>query len=342
VSSAPDLPGSAQGPAGSAQGPAGSAQGPASSTPGFPGSASGRDISALIVGASGQVGHHLALAAERRGLEWTGTFHANPLPTLRSLDVREQAAVRSVVRATSPTHLLVPASATNVDGCEQHPEAAYAVNVQGVDHLVQAANEVGAVVVYFSSDYLFDGEHGPYDERAPANPIQRYGLQKLIAEHLVLREAHESLIVRTTVVYGWEPQGKNFIYRLLSCLREDREIAVPADQIGSPTYAPVLADAVWELLAGGARGIVNVVGRELVGRDEFARKAAQVFGFDPTLVRPIATAELAQPAPRPLRAGLRVELAESLLGGMLLGYNDGLRRMLAERSESREGDGFER
>jgi dTDP-4-dehydrorhamnose reductase len=295
------------------------------------------DISALIVGASGQVGHHLALSAERRGQPWMGTFHAHPLPGLLQLDVRDAPAVARAVREAAPRYLLVPASATNVDRCEQDPRAAYAVNVGGVSHLVEAANEAGAVIVYFSSDYVFDGEHGPYDEKVPANPISRYGLQKLIAEHMIMQRAREALIVRTTVVYGWERQGKNFIYRLLDALREGREIAVPSDQIGSPTYAPALADVVFDLLAQDARGVVNVAGRELAGRDEFAREAARVFGADPALVRSITTAELGQPAPRPLRAGLRVEIAERRLGRQMLGYTDGLRQMLAEQPESREG-----
>ena len=300
-------------------------------------SARAGETSALIVGASGQVGYHLSLAAERRGLEWTGTFHAHPQPGLVELDVRDPAAVAQAVRALAPAYLLVPASATNVDGCEQDPQSAFAVNVEGVSHLVDAANEVGAVLVYFSSDYIFDGEHGPYDETAAPNPISRYGLQKLIAEHIVMQRARESLIVRTTVVYGWESQGKNFIYRLLGALREGREITVPADQVGSPTYAPVLADAVFDLLAQEARGVINLAGRTLAGRDEFAREAARVFGGDPGLVRSISTAELGQRAPRPLRAGLGVELAEQRLGRELLGYTDGLRQMLAEQPESQEG-----
>ena len=200
----------------------------------------------------------------------------------------------------------------------------------GVRNLVDAANEIGATLVQFSTDYIFDGLNGPYDEHAAANPISAYGLQKLIAEHLVLQRARRALIVRTTVVYGPEPQGKNFIYRLLAALRRGREVAVPADQIGTPTYAPVLADAVFDLLLTEARGVVNVAGRQLVSRDEFARETARTFGEDPGLVRAVETVELGQAAPRPLRAGLRAESTERRLGRELLGYIDGLQRMSVE------------
>ncbi len=275
-------------------------------------------------------------------MPWTGTFHVHPVPGLRPLDVRDPSAAARLVREIAPGYVLVPASATNVDGCERDGRAAYVVNVDGVSRLVEAANEVGAVVVYFSSDYIFDGASGPYDELAQPNPISRYGLQKLIAEHIVMQRAREWLIVRTTVVYGWEPQGKNFIYRLLAALGEGREIVVPTDQIGSPTYAPTLADGVFDLLAQGARGVVNLAGRTLASRDQFAREAARVFGVDADLVRSTTTAELSQIAARPLRAGLRVESAERRLGREMLGYTDGLRRMSAERSEFRKGAGLER
>lgn len=284
----------------------------------------------MIIGASGQVGHHLALAAESRGLTWSGTFHANPRPGLQMLDVRDAAAVGRMVRAASPAYILVPAAATHVDRCELEAEIAYQVNVAGTSHLVDAANEVGAVIVYFSSDYIFDGADGPYDEHATANPISQYGVQKLSAEHLIAQRAVAALIVRTTVVYGPDPQGKNFIYRLLAALRKGQEIAVPGDQIGTPTFAPALADAVFDLLATGARGVINVAGSDLVTRGEFARAAANVFGEDPALVRSVFTSELHQAALRPLNGGLRSDQAEQRLGRRLPGHLEGLRHLVAE------------
>jgi len=234
------------------------------------------------------------------------------------------------VRAADPAYVLVPAAATHVDRCELEAQMAYEVNVVGTSHLVDAANEVGAVIVYFSSDYIFDGADGPYDERATANPISQYGLQKLSAEHLIAQRATEALIVRTTVVYGPEPQGKNFIYRLLAALHKGQEIAVPVDQVGTPTYAPALADAVFDLLAAGARGVINVAGSELVTREEFALEAARAFGEDPSLVRSVFTSELGQAALRPLNGGLRSDLAEERLGRELPGYVEGLRHLAGE------------
>jgi dTDP-4-dehydrorhamnose reductase len=292
----------------------------------------GRSVSALVVGASGQVGHHLGLAAERRGLPWCGTFNSCPAVGLEQLDMRDAAAVSRMVRRASPEFVIVPAAAANVDRCETAPRETYDVNVRGTSHIVNAANEAEATVVYFSSDFVFDGVTGPYDESEPANPTSQYGLQKLSAEHVVLQRAREAMIVRTTVVYGHEPQRKNFIYRVLASLRSGQRIAVPADQVGTPTYAPALADAVFDLLQAGVRGVINVAGRELVTREEFARAAASAFGEDPALVQPTATAALKQAARRPLNGGLRSEFAERCLGRQLPGYVEGLRRMSTEHA----------
>ena len=290
----------------------------------------------LVIGGSGQVGYHLRHAARQRGVPALGTFHTAASTGLRSLDVRDAQAVHRLVGEIAPSTILMPASATNVDRCEEQPRATYAVNVAGLANVIAAANVAAATLVYFSSDYIFDGREGPYDERSPANPICHYGTQKLIAEHLVLGQARDALIVRTTVVYGWEPQGKNFVNRLLRVLGAGERITVPEDQIGSPTYAPDLADATLELVEDGARGIVDVAGRELVARDEFAREAARVFGHDPALVDGVPTAALGQAAARPLKAGMLVELAERRLGRELVGYTAGLRRMLSERPASQE------
>src|ERR1700760_299655 len=296
-----------------------------------------RGVSALVVGASGQVGHHLGLAAERRGLPWRGTFYSCPAAGLEQLDMRDATAVSQMVRRLSPEFLIVPAAAANVDRCERAPGETYDVNVRGTRNIVDAANEAEATVVYFSSDFVFDGVTGPYDESEPTNPISQYGLQKLSAEHVVLQCAREALIVRTTVVYGHEPQRKNFIYRVLASLRRGQRIAVPDDQVGTPTYAPVLADAVFDLLQAGARGVINVAGRELVTREGFARAAASAFGEGPALVHPTATAALEQAARRPLNAGLRSEFAERCLGRPLPGYLEGLRRMSMESAVEMAG-----
>ncbi|MDB4950373.1 MAG: rmlD 2 [Gemmatimonadetes bacterium] len=280
---------------------------------------------ALVLGASGLVGSHLLRAAAERGHLVVGTSHAQDVPGLVPLDVRDGDAVRKLVRDTGADIVFHAAASPNVDACEADPEGTAAVNVGGVRTAAEAAREVGARMVFFSSDYVFDGERGPYVETDPVNPIQEYGRQKVAAEAVcreVLPDAH--LILRVTVVYGWERQGKNFVARLVRTLSEGGAMRVPADQFGSPTLADDLGDAAWELVDRDARGTFHVAGRDRVDRLAFARAAARAFGLPEGGIQGVTTAELGQRAPRPLNAGMRSGRAEAVIGRPMLGVDAGL------------------
>ena len=197
---------------------------------------------------------------------------------------------------------------------------------------MRSARTLSAKVVYFSSDYIFNGKQGPYKEEDSADPVCVYGLHKVYAEHMVSLHAVNFLIIRTTVVYGWENQGKNFVNRLLRALRSGHEMRVPADQIGSPTYAPDLAACVIDLVDREMTGVVNVVGRKRVSRYDFALAVARTFGLDSSQIIPVETPSLGQSARRPLNAGMTVNKAEAILQRHTLDYEQGLEMMMkAER-----------
>jgi dTDP-4-dehydrorhamnose reductase len=279
-------------------------------------------MTALVIGASGQVGGALMQALRDACEAVVGTSWTHAQPQLRALDVRDAAAVRRCVQETAPHVVYVPASLTNVDYCELHPEESFASNVAGVQHLAAC----GVRLVYFSSDYVFAGDHGPYRETDAVGPLCVYGRHKLLAEAAAGADA---LIIRTTVVYGPEVQGKNFIYRLRSMLGEGKSLTVPVDQIGSPTYGPNLARAAVALQRRGATGVYHVAGPQRISRYEFAREAATVFGLDPSLIRSVTTAELQQPAARPLDAGMISDKAQAELSFPLISCGEGLRLMRA-------------
>jgi dTDP-4-dehydrorhamnose reductase len=280
----------------------------------------------LIIGEAGQVGEHLSYATTQAGLSTVGVdFAYQDLD--KHLDIRIFDSVQSLIASARPTVVYLPAALSNVDYCELHPVESYNTNVIGVANVVRASNEVDAKIVYFSSDYIFDGLSGPYTERDTANPINEYGRQKLMAEHFVALHAYNYLIIRTTVVYGWEQQGKNFVYRLINTVKGNQTLRVPVDQIGTPAYAPNLAQVVVELANQNASGVYNVVGPERVNRYEFACEAARVFGLDENLIKPVSTSLLAQPARRPLNAGLVTDKVSAIVKIPLVGFQDGLRIM---------------
>jgi dTDP-4-dehydrorhamnose reductase len=278
-----------------------------------------------VVGASGFIGQILwrALPAGRRA----GTYCASAVAGLEHLDLRDASQTLAFVGRVAPSVIFQTAALPNVDWCEDHRRECWAMNVEGTANLARAAREVGAKLVYFSTDYVFDGRDGPYAEDDTPNPISVYGEAKLAAERFIQEHLPDHLIVRVTVVYGWERRGKNFVMGLIRRLGHGETIPVPGDQIGSPTYADNLVDVVLDLVSADRRGIYHVAGSEVMDRYTFACLAADTFGLDKAGLLRVTTAELGQRAARPLRAGMRVDKVRSVVTTPLLAPAEGLRRM---------------
>lgn len=282
-------------------------------------------MKSLVLGASGQVGGAIwALLADS---ECVGSYASANISRAQKdlvhIDLAEDDCA-AAIEAIAPSHIYLASSYTNVDGCELDPERSYQVNVAGVKRVAAVAKRLGARLIYFSSDYVFDGTAGPYGEEDLVAPISVYGRHKALAEQICL-ELADSAVVRTTVVYGPELQQKNFVYRLIKTLGSGETLKVPADQVGNPTYNPNLAQAAVELGQSKLAGIFNLAGSERVSRYEFALEAARVFNLPTDLILPVRTALFNQPARRPLEGGMKLEKAKSALKTELIGYRAGLR-----------------
>lgn len=284
---------------------------------------------ALVIGASGQVGAALLEALGERGHETLGTCAHHPAEGLQPLDITDPAAVERAVAAARPDWVFCPAGLTHVDYCEEHPEEAMAINRDGALHAARAAGRRGAGLVFYSTEYVFDGAGGPYAEDDPARPLSRYGASKWEGERAVLGALARAVVVRTTVVYGPDRQEKNFVYQLLRACRRGEEMRVPADQLSSPTYNVDLARASVELCERDLRGVYHLAGDGVLDRYAFARLACQVFDLDPSGLRPVPTAALGQKAPRPLKGGLLIGKARAVLRTPLRSPEAGLRAMRA-------------
>lgn len=282
-------------------------------------------MKSLVLGASGQVGG--AICALLADSDCVGSYaNANigaAQKDLVHIDLAEDECAAAIA-AIAPSHIYLASSYTNVDGCELDPERSYQVNVAGVKRVAAVSKRLGARLIYFSSDYVFDGTAGPYGEEDLVAPISVYGRHKALAEQICL-ELADSAVVRTTVVYGPEPQQKNFVYRLIKTLGAGETLKVPADQVGNPTYNPNLAQAAVELGQSKLAGIFNLAGSERVSRYEFALEAARVFNLPTDSILPVSTASFNQPARRPLEGGMKLEKAKSALKTELIGYREGLR-----------------
>jgi dTDP-4-dehydrorhamnose reductase len=196
--------------------------------------------------------------------------------------------------------------------------------------LADAARAAGATFVFLSSEYVFDGEDGPYDEGREVNPINEYGRQKVEVERALADAGDDWIVARVSCVYGREARRKNFVYQLLDASSAGRELKVPADQVGTPTAAANAAAVIRELWSAGERGVFHVAGADRLLRSDFGVIVAEELGLDPALVRPTPTSELGLAAPRPLGAGLLTDRAASRARTPIAGVREGIRALVAE------------
>jgi len=278
----------------------------------------------LVTGARGMLGRDLVSHLEAR--------HDVTAVDLE-VDVRDPAAVGACLDAHRPEAVMHLAAWTDVDGAEADEPGAYAVNARGAEVVAQACARHGAAMVLVSTDYVFAGDGGPLTEDAPTGPAGAYGRTKLAGERLA-RRAHPGglRIARTAWLYG--AGGRNFVDTMRRLGAERDEVAVVDDQTGCPTWTRDLAPALEALLALPA-GVYHTAGG---GEVTWAGLAAEVFalcGID-CRVRPISTAELGRPAPRPARS----VLASTRPGApRLRHWREALRDYLAEVGATRAAEG---
>ncbi len=282
---------------------------------------------ALVIGASGLVGGALVRALERSGVEAVAATRSRPIDGGIRLDVSDASAFERAFTAARPDVVFLAVNVPGgVDRCEEHPDEAHAVTVEGTRHVAAAAARCGAVLVYYSTDYVFDGASGPYGEEDAPNPVSVYGRTKLEAEQAVRKLAPRHLIVRTTAVYGWDRASRNFAMQVWERLGAGQSMRAPDDQLCNPTLAEFLAEASLRLVQMGAEGVVNVVGKDRVSRAELGRQLARAMALDPGLITAVPTRELGQKAARPLQGGLKTEKLTALLGTEPLDLPESLKR----------------
>ena len=282
---------------------------------------------ALVIGASGQVGAALLHVLRERGHEARGTHGRNAAPGLAPLDLTDHAALARAIAEARPDWVFCPAGLSHVDYCEDHPDLALAINRDGPAAAARACEAAGAGFVYYSSDYVFDGVAGPFGEDDTPRPLCVYGRSKHEGEEAVRAACRRAVVIRTSVVYGPETQGKNFVYQLIRACRAGQAFRPAVDQRASPSYNPDVAAASVELAERGLTGLWHVAGPETIDRWAFTLLIGREFGLDTSRLSPVKTSELKQRAVRPLDGGLRVTKAQAALATRLRPPAEGLAAM---------------
>lgn len=223
----------------------------------------------------------------------------------RPLDITDPASLASLLSEMKPDAVVHTAAFTAVDACETQRELSWRVNVDGSANVASAAQAVGARLVHVSTEYVFDGESGPYTEDDLPNPISHYGRTKLESEKAVKERCQDLVIGRTTVLFGDAPNVRpSFVRWLVENLSSGKEVRIVDDQVSSPTLAENLAEMLLALLDSGKGGTYNTVGDTILDRYSFSTTIARLYGLNAGLIKRVKTSDLNQPAPRPLKAGL--------------------------------------
>ncbi len=274
----------------------------------------------LVTGANGLLGQKLTALLAREFEVLATDLQAELLaPEAKTryqpLDITKAGQCREVIRDWNPDAIVNAAAYTDVDGCEEHKELCWQVNVRGVENLANAARKNMAMLVHVSSDYVFDGKNGPYAEDDPPRPLGYYGKAKLASENAVRLTGIPYTIIRTNVLFGVGNRVKNnFFLWAYHSLKDGKSINIVTDQYNNPTLAEELAEGILLSLRKSAYGVFHISGLEYLNRYEFTLKIADAFGFSRDLIRPITTDMLKQKAPRPMRGGLKIEKAQRELG----------------------------
>jgi len=285
----------------------------------------------LITGATGQLGRSVVKELQPH-FDILSTARKIPVETLTAcpvveMDLRDKAVVQQVVGKYEPDFLIHLASMTNVDGCEREKEEAWNINVRGTEHLLEGISGTDARMVFISTDYVFEGENGPYSEDAMPSPINFYGKSKLAAENAIRGGRNSWVIVRTNVLYGAGGSLASFVRWVTESLESGKEIRVVDDQYSNPTWTGALAEAIKLLIVMNCEGLFHYGGADFISRYHFALRIAKVFKLDSSPIKRISTDELNQDANRPLRSGLTTHKIEETVGIRTYGVDYCLRKV---------------
>lgn len=246
--------------------------------------------------------------------------------TYYTLDIGNKEEVNRIIHDVKPDAVIHTAAMTNVDACESDKEGCLRNNVHAVEYIVDACNDVGAHLVHVSTDFIFDGEDGPYDEEAKPNPVSYYGWSKMEAERIVQEKSNSWAILRTILVYGVvdHMSRSNVVLWAKGALEKGQDMNVVDDQFRMPTLAEDLAEGCILAARQEAKGIYNISGKDYMSVLELVQRVADFYHLPKTKINPVSSSTLSQPAKRPPKTGFILDKAIHQLGYNPNSFEEGL------------------
>lgn len=287
----------------------------------------------LITGANGFLSNYLIADLVKRKYEVIATgkgncrIKANDAFVYEEMDFTEVESVKSVFDKHKPEVVVHAGAMSKPDDCETNKELAYKVNTEGSAYLLDAAKISNSFFIFISTDFVFDGIKGMYNEDDIPAPVNYYGQTKLLAEEKVKEYAGEWSIVRTVLVYGRPQSGRENLLTLVKKKNENGEVfKVFTDQLRTPTYVEDLASAIVSIIDIKAKGIFHVSGEDQLSPYEMVIKMADLYNLNKELILPITKDDLEEKALRPPITGFDISKAKALLNYTSISFDEGLRK----------------
>ena len=278
----------------------------------------------LITGSDGQLGSLLSI-------HLSDAF--NVIPTSKrgildrvKLNVVDKKNVKDVLEKYNPDIIINCAAITNVDFCETNRSICRSVNSEAVNNIIKYSNK-NTKIIQISTDYVYDGNNGPYTETDSTHPLNFYGQTKLEAENILIGSNRKYLILRLNGLYTFDLEFNNFIVWIYKELKQKNQLKIVNDQISNPTYIELLGNILIKLMIMNAEGIFNYGSSNYISRYDFALEFCDILGFSSKLIKPVTTDSLSQIAKRPLHTGLKTNKIEQQLGLTTFNTNYCLNRL---------------
>jgi dTDP-4-dehydrorhamnose reductase len=294
-----------------------------------------QNVKCLLTGGSGLMGMELL---QQLPLEWDVSVTLHPMeeqpPWRRNirpliLDLTDRKGVAAAVQSVKPDVVVHAASLGDLDACERRKTEARQINVQATRWLLETTQPYDPMFVFLSSMYVFDGRNPPYDEEATPNPLGTYGRTKLEAEHAVLELSARPIILRPMTLYGWHLpyQRTNCVTWLLHRLSKGEPLKIVDDVLNNCMWVGDVARALLAAVQHEACGTFHLGGPEALSRYEMSRIAAEVFGFDKSMISPVSSEYFPSLAPRPRNATCTIDKMKRVLGVVPLNPEQGFQVM---------------
>ena len=268
----------------------------------------------LVTGSAGLVGHQVVKDLSESHEVFSCYNKSKPqfgIPM--KMDLLNHEMISNVLLETEPDVVIHLGAMTGVDLCETQQDNALKINSQATEILAKECAKINSFMVYVSTDYVFDGNSGLYEENDATNPLGFYGKSKLLGEKSVQNFSSDWCIARTSTPFGLHPTKKSFPIWVIENLQKQKQIDVLTDQFTSPTYVPSLSRMLIEISERHLTGIIHVAGASKISRYEMASLVSDKLGLDGKLLREISINDIKWEAQRPKDSSLNVSKAISIL-----------------------------